>query len=55
MSDRNKISYYDRIYSKNDLYDKCRQLEGRSFEADLQSDLIDKLITMATVNTETMK
>ena len=55
MFDKNKISYYDRIYSENDLYKKCRQLERHSFEADLQSELICKLMTMATINTEMMK
>ena len=54
MFDKNKISYYNRIYSENDLYKKCRQLERHSFEADLQSELINKLITMATIDTEMM-
>jgi hypothetical protein len=55
MFDKNKISYFNRIYSENDSYKKCRQLEGHSFEADLQSELIDKLITMATIKTEMTK
>jgi lipopolysaccharide export LptBFGC system permease protein LptF len=49
MFDKNKISYYNRIYSENDLYKKSRQLERHSFEADLQSELISKLMTMATI------
>jgi hypothetical protein len=52
IRERYCIDCSNRIYTENDLYNKCRQLEGYSFEANLQSDLIDKLITMATINTK---
>jgi len=50
MFDRNKLKFFNEKFLENDIYKKGRRLEKDSFDPDLQSLLINKLISMATTD-----
>jgi hypothetical protein len=50
MFDKNKLKYFDEKFLKNDIYKKGRRLERDCCDPDLQSLLINKLISMATTD-----
>lgn len=50
MFDKKKLAYFNDKYKDSNIYRKCRKLESDSCNPDLQMKLIDKLITMSTIN-----
>jgi hypothetical protein len=50
MFDKNKLKYFEEKFLKDDIYKKGRRLERDCCDPDLQSLLINKLISMATTD-----
>jgi hypothetical protein len=50
MFDKKKLKYFDDNYKGSNLYRKCRKLESDTCNSDFLHLLIEKLITMSTIN-----
>jgi hypothetical protein len=50
MFDKNKLKFFEEKFLKDDIYKKGRRLESDSCNPDLQSLLIEKLISIAKVD-----
>jgi hypothetical protein len=50
MFDKNKLKFFEEKFLKDDIYKKGRRLESDSCDPDLQSLLIEKLISIAKVD-----